>query len=309
MLLAVSAAGAMLWAYGIAVLQPLTEPGSPWWEMAQNNSYWARDLRWGAIVAACLALVVLAGGARWPARAVAAGGLGWVAVDLLMDRADPGRSALVPTLLAAAVLTTAAAAACAWAGRRGERRPRALRTAAVVAVATSVMMLSVVSPSGEEPQLAPTRLVVVALLAVLALVAAQPRTPRRAAVSAAVALLWVLLVALPGDRMWWLIAVSGLLVAGIWWVGRQAADAGLTAAVVAGCAVGTPVILLVIVYATIVVGPQMTALAGNGSLNGDEDMLQALAGVLAGLVVARLLPGERRPAPAPPATEKVGTPF
>lgn len=310
-LLTIALAGAALWAYGIAVLQPLTEPDSRWWEMAQNNSYWARDLRWGGIVAACLALVVLAGGARRPALVVTGAGLGWITVDLLMDRADPGRPALLPALLASAALTAAAAVACARAGRRAEPSTRALGTAAVIGVLTSVSLLTVESPSDAEPQLPPTRLAVVLLHIALALIAtltaAAPLTGARAAVTTGVALTWAALAAFfpgnpPGERIWLFIALSGLAVAGIWWVSHPSANGGVVAAVFLCAALATPIIFVAIVYGTIVIGPVLTELAGNEPLNGDEDMILALGGVLSGLTVSRAARWARRTLLASPAT-------
>jgi hypothetical protein len=107
-------AGAALWAYGIAVLQPLCEPGSPFWEYAENNSYWARDVRWAAILAVS---AVLASVVRSPAAAAI--GVTWLGADLALDRIDPGRPALVPALLAAGLVVTALALL-------GRRRPRRL---------------------------------------------------------------------------------------------------------------------------------------------------------------------------------------
>ncbi|AEV83863.1 hypothetical protein ACWT_2578 [Actinoplanes sp. SE50] len=292
---AVAVGGAALWAYGIAVLQPLTEPDSRWWEMAQNSSYWARDLRWGAIVASCLALIVLAGGARWPTRGVAAGGVGWIVVDLLMDRADPGRPALPLTLGVGVLVVATAAVVCTRCGRRTSLRPPVLRTVAVIGVLSAISMLGVGSPSGGEPQLPPTRLAVVLLHIVLAwiatLTAAAPVAASRAAATTGVALGWVVLTVFfahspPDALVWLLLAGSGLFVAGIWSVGHPSAPAGLRAAVTISGALIIPIMCMVIGYATIIIGPDMTRMAGNESLNGDEDMLLGLAGVLAGLAVA-----------------------
>ncbi|MEU7399577.1 hypothetical protein, partial [Streptomyces albogriseolus] len=57
--LLLSAAAVVLWAYGVTVLQPLTEPIGPWSErLPGNNAYWARDLRFMAIMAVALGLVL-----------------------------------------------------------------------------------------------------------------------------------------------------------------------------------------------------------------------------------------------------------
>ncbi|MDT5031461.1 MAG: hypothetical protein QOC94_1632, partial [Actinoplanes sp.] len=58
--LGVAWAAAALWAYGMTVLQPLNEAGSPYFDGSLgNNTYWAREVRWAAILAGVAALIVV----------------------------------------------------------------------------------------------------------------------------------------------------------------------------------------------------------------------------------------------------------
>ncbi|MEV1145777.1 hypothetical protein, partial [Micromonospora sp. NPDC049799] len=99
--LTLAVVAAALWAVGMTVLQPLTEPIGPWPEtLPPIDTYWARDLRFAAIVAAVLGLVLAGrGDRRWSAPAVVLGGL-WAAADVAVDRVDPDGAG--PTVLLAA---------------------------------------------------------------------------------------------------------------------------------------------------------------------------------------------------------------
>ncbi|MER7282143.1 hypothetical protein ABT369_47715 [Dactylosporangium sp. NPDC000244] len=84
-------AGAVFWAVGLTRLQSLTEPVGE--EVASNNTYWARDLRWMAIVAVAVAFVVAArssaaGLGRVRSWCLVAGFTVVVAADLVCDRLD-----------------------------------------------------------------------------------------------------------------------------------------------------------------------------------------------------------------------------
>ena len=149
-------------------------------------------------------------------------------------------------------------------------------------------------------------LALIAALTVTALTADGPQRTARAAVATIVAVAWAALAALfpgnpPGERVWLFLALSGLLVAGIWWLGNPAADRPTTAAVVVAGTLATPVVFVVTVYGTIVLGPLLTGLAGNEALNGDEDMIPAVGSLLSGLLVARSVLAVRRPGHRVPA--------
>src|SRR5690349_19519321 len=88
-LISLAAVSAAVWAYGMVVLQPLSEPGGPD-AYGSNNTYWARELRWGALIALLVAVLAQAGGSRRALRVTVAGATGWLAADLVLDRIDPG---------------------------------------------------------------------------------------------------------------------------------------------------------------------------------------------------------------------------
>ncbi|GAA0496292.1 hypothetical protein Ade02nite_17390 [Paractinoplanes deccanensis] len=55
-----AAASAAAWALGVTVFQPLSEPSGPG-ALGENNTYWARELRWAALLAAAIVAAVAAG--------------------------------------------------------------------------------------------------------------------------------------------------------------------------------------------------------------------------------------------------------
>jgi hypothetical protein len=202
--------GAALWAYGIAVLQPLCEPGSPLWDGAQNNTYWARDVRWSAILAVVAALVAAARGSARRGIAAAGAGLIWIGADLVLDRIDPGRPALMPATVTAGVILTGVAVVLAvapssWfdpflssrstpsqtsgpsarfasrdaavAALRSRRRSVLLSRVAMTCLVAALSVANLESPSDSEPQLRPSRLAAYALLTLAALMCALGALP------------------------------------------------------------------------------------------------------------------------------------
>ena len=273
-------AGAALWAYGIAVLQPLCEPGSPYWEYAENNSYWARDVRWAAILAVAAGLAAAAGRSWVVATAVPG-----VAADLVLDRIDPGRPALMPAaLIAGVVVSVAAVVAARRSPRPGGRPLAAWIVAACVLGAGMIRFLE--SPSDSEPQLGPARLAAAAVLTAAAVLCVGTRLPAGA-----------------GPRRWVALATvpAGLALAG---PPVPAALALVLLAVVAGVALRLsepwpgPVrtVAALVAYGVVLVGVTallifvmlgaagpFTALAGNQAIDSaDSDMsLMLLAVVVA----------------------------
>ncbi len=103
-----------LWAVGMTVWQPLTEPVGPWSErLPEASTYWARDLRFLALMAVASGLVLAGAGRRsWLVPAVLLGG-GALAVDVAVDRVDPtgpGATALLVVAGWLAVGSTVASA-------------------------------------------------------------------------------------------------------------------------------------------------------------------------------------------------------
>ncbi|MBO4164061.1 hypothetical protein [Micromonospora antibiotica] len=90
------------WAVGMTRWQPLTEPAGPWSERLPGaHTYWARDLRFLALVAVVSGLVLAGGGRRsWALPAVLLGGAA-LAADVAVDRADPTGPGATVLLVAA----------------------------------------------------------------------------------------------------------------------------------------------------------------------------------------------------------------
>src|SRR5689334_1253223 len=158
-----AAAAAALWAIALTVWQPLTEPvGS-----AENNSYWVREVRFMAIVAVVCGLVLVFRGALIRSVLTAVGSLGWVGVDLWLDRLDvAGRGVTIRTVVIAVGVVLAAGLAGLWRSRQPNRY--VLTLAAAVAAALSPVAAATTSPADTEPGLNPSALVLGGLLAVLA---------------------------------------------------------------------------------------------------------------------------------------------
>ncbi|MCF0091646.1 hypothetical protein [Micromonospora sp. MH99] len=308
--LLLAAAAVLIWAVGMAVWQPLTEPIGPWSErLPGNNAYWARDLRFVAIVAIVLGLLLAGRGQlRWGAPAVVLGGL-WIAADVAIDRADPaGTGSTVLLAVYGAAVLGVLAAVLVWRdrGRPPTTDRRVLTGAACVAGVLAVVAAGIESPTDREPELTPaafaTGVLLVALTVVVALAAAPARTRGRRLLAVglgAVAIGGVALVRAvpPGPRILPMIALGAVLLTGVtllaWdWPGgrpawRQHALAGLAALV------GPVPMLLAAAVAMMVllpVGATFTALAGNSPINSaDSDLLLSLAGLLAGLGMGLLL--------------------
>ncbi|RLP88599.1 hypothetical protein EAD89_16295 [Micromonospora sp. BL4] len=309
--LLLSAAAALLWAIGMTVLQPLTEPIGPWSErLPGNNAYWARDLRFTAIVAVVLGLVLAGRGRlRWTGPAVLLGGL-WLAADVTIDRADPTGAG--PTVLLAAVgcAVLGAVAAVPWWRERdatGAGTDRwALTGAACVAGVLTMVATGIESPTDREPELNPaafaTGVLLVALTIGAALAAAPARTRARCVLAAGLGVAAVAGVGLirtipPGPRALPELALGAVLLTGVtllawdWPGGRPSWRRHAVAALAA--LVGPTVLLLVVAIVMIVllpVGAMFTALAGNSPINAaDSDVLYSLIGLLAGLGMGLLL--------------------
>ncbi|MEU8127673.1 hypothetical protein AB0B68_10695 [Micromonospora sp. NPDC049049] len=324
--LILSAAAVALWAYGMTTWQPLTEPLGPWSEhLPGNNAYWARDLRFMAIMAVPLGLVLAGRGQmRWSGPAVVLGGC-WIAADVAVDRADLiGVGATVRLAVAGyAVLGVVAALLLWWeravppmgepdtesARERGATpatNRRVLTGAACVAGVLTLVAAGMESPTDREPELHQGALATAALLVALAVGAALAAAPARtrvrvglAAGLTVVAVLgvgWVRATA-PGTRLLPEAALGAVLLTGVtllawdWPGGRPIWRHHALAALIA--LVG-PVVFLVATAISMMIlmpiGAAFTALAGNSPINSaDSDLLVSLVGLLAGLGMAVLL--------------------
>ncbi|MEU7614591.1 hypothetical protein AB0B27_00530 [Micromonospora rifamycinica] len=184
-----AALAVLLWSVGMTAWQPLTEPVGPWSERLPGaHTYWARDLRFLALIAVVSGLLLAGGGRRpWILPAVLLGG-GALAADVAVDRADltgPGATALLVAAgwLAVGITATLGVRRDAAPGR--ERAVAAGRDRAVAAglpVVTAVSALVAVltrSPTDREPELGPAALVTGLLLLALTVAGALAAAPGR----------------------------------------------------------------------------------------------------------------------------------
>lgn len=304
--LLLAAVAALLWALGMTVLQPLTEQVGPWPEALRgNNAYWARDLRFTAIVAAVAGLVLAGGGGRrwiWPALLL--GGV-WVAVDVAVDRVDPTGAGATLLLAAAGCAAVAATALFAVRRQRGGRNRRALVVTASITGVLVLVAAGIESPTDREPELnraaAVTALLLLAVTLGCALAAAPAWHPVRQRMAVGTGALAAAGIALartmpPGERTTALVLLGGVVLTGVtllawdWPDGRPVWRWHGVAALAS--LVGPYALLLIVVLLTYPfdLGGALTALAGNIAINSaDSDVLLSLTGVVAGLGMALLL--------------------
>ncbi|MEH0818568.1 MULTISPECIES: hypothetical protein [unclassified Micromonospora] len=336
--LLLAAAAVVLWAVGMTVLQPLTEPIGPWPErLAGTNTYWARDVRFLAVALVVLGLALAGGGDRRWIRPALVLGAGAVVADLLLDRADVTGVPATVLLVAGGWVVTGALAAFlvrrhGWPGRPVHwQRRRALGMAAAVAATLVVVAGGLESPTEREPELIPACLAaaLLSLAASLGCALAAAPAPGR------IRWRWVLGLALAGvvglaagrllpsgHRLGPLFALGVVLLTGttlLSWDRPGGRPPWRRHAMAAAAALlGLPAVglLALLVQAALPVGAVLTARAGNIAVGTtDTDVLFSLAGVLTGLVLGLLLAwpnalghpagGQPRPAgpPAPPGPD------
>ncbi|MBL7255872.1 hypothetical protein [Paractinoplanes lichenicola] len=265
-LLPVPIAAAVLWAL---MFRPLTEP-------AGNNSYWVRELRWAALIALVLVLIVLAQGGRRTTYGALGVGVAWLAADIAIDRAGLSTIGL-------ALGATAAGLAC-WAVVTTlpfVREPNVPLAVAIVAAVASGLATATESPTGTEPALALGSAATGSLLALTAVLAAGAGA-RAAAL--AVAAPWLLRYALPepsGVRWLAVFAFTVLLIGLL---------AGRARAALAAVVIPLMLLPLVLLSALLPSGRLLTALAGHPPIGpGDEDVVLIVLAVPIGVVLARTM--------------------
>jgi len=218
---------AVFWGINLAVWQRSTEQSSGlvYFSIAENNTYWARDLRFCAIVAIALAMILAGRGGRLSRWAGPAVGAAWIAADLILDRADVGGVAAA-AILAVAGGVTAVGATVAVLRRTTDAVPhhRSLVLAAAIAAALAPLAAGMESPTDTEAALTPAALTLGVLLAVLApalaLAAAPVRSAPRVATTGAVAVaaaggLALTRVLEPGSRLAPMMMLGAVLLAGV----------------------------------------------------------------------------------------------
>ncbi|GIF96400.1 hypothetical protein Cci01nite_14940 [Catellatospora citrea] len=301
-------AGAVTWALGSAVYQPIMEPPGSWYDSGavqrtlESNTYWPRELRHLAILLALAGILVLC---RTAPRAIAVGAVatgGWFAADVLLDRFD------VRGTVTAVVLATAAAAyftaTAVIAGRlsRGDTGDPAVRHVVAGTLALlAVTALLVVTPWVEqitlrqlqvEAEMTVLKVVVCVLFAVLA-AATTGRPAARAGATLGFGLVAVVagvFVAVGEYQFIYspalLIAVAAAMVAVA--APRVRSIAGLVGMTVIS-AVCTVASFAVLAIGGMLVGSLLTSLAGNPPINSaDTDISAPLVMTALGVAMSLL---------------------
>ena len=184
-----TASATIAWVFGMVVWEPVSEPARPWTSgvVGENNTYWARDLRWALIMAAVTGVIVAVGGSRWRSWAAVAGGVVWLFVDALCVRLAHER-AVAPLVIAAVFLV-----ASLWLALKPGARPGRgwLVVAAYVCAALVPQAAAMQSPDDTEHDLlvggAVTAAILLLAMITAALAAASARTKRRTTAAVCVA--------------------------------------------------------------------------------------------------------------------------
>ncbi|MGY0232929.1 hypothetical protein [Longispora urticae] len=296
--------GVVLWSVDLTLLQPLTEPDKPWHDLSgENNTYWARDLRWAAIPLVVAGLVLaFRGDRRWAAFATC-GGVAWFGVDIALDRFDvegPVAAAVTAVLVVVLVTAVAVVGLREISGRYSTGAERApLLIAGSVPASLVPIVATIESPTDTEAGLTWMSLgvgVLAAVLAVALAVAAAPSRTRGRVLSAVVVTLAAagavtyLRFLPPGDRMPEVLVLAGVLLAAFVALAHdRPAPVGWLA--YAGLALVLGVVfpvVFVVLFLLSMYGFQLadlfTALAGNPLVNAaDEDAVTSLVAVWIGL--------------------------
>ncbi|MBG0569197.1 hypothetical protein [Actinoplanes aureus] len=303
-LLGSAAASAVAWALGVTVLQPLSEPTGPD-AFAEDNTYWARELRWGALIALLLVLILLARGGRWTTWGVLVSGCAWLAVDVGLDRIDYnsdstklGIGAAAAALICCAVVMVVPAVP----------RPNALLAVAMVAAVASGMATATESPTDVEPALNTGSAAVGSLLALVAVAAAvqtagpvdRPGVRTTVAVGIlALATPWLLRHVWPqpsGARLLVTFAFAVLLVVVVVALAKTRPgprqDRYSYGVVAAIAVVALPMMLwpLALLALVVQIGRPFTELAANTPIHSaDADAVMIVLTIPMGLILARTL--------------------
>jgi hypothetical protein len=282
-------AGAGLWAVDLTRVDQATEPVRPWADyFAQNNEYWARDLRVMAIVGALAGLLLALNGRWWAVAPVSAAA--WFGADMLLDRYDVHGTVVVGAV-ASLLLTVAALAGRQRGPARNPRR--VLLSAAFLAAASAPVAAATTSPTDSEATLTPLSGGVAALLAVAAIgcglgagdmtrrryVAAAAAVPLAAGGVVALRLVGPAAQAIPivvffGGAFLGLIAVIGGAARPL-----QALTVGVLSQLVGG------IVGALVLFATEPLAAMWTAAAGDPAVNpADEDVLVSVSGLVTAVV-------------------------
>lgn len=300
--LGVTASAAIAWVFGMVVWEPVSEPVRPWTidVAGENNTYWARDLRWALIMAAVTGVIVAVGGSRRRSWMAVAGGVVWLFVDALCVRLVHG-NAVAPTGIAAVFLLAAL-----WLSLHpGARAARGWLVVATYVCAVLVPVAAgMESPGDSERDLfvggAVTAVIVLLGMVAAALAAAPSRTTRRATAAVAVTLVGSALIGFvraDDDSFWRGVTLGVISLAGAWMLTRpQPKLRDLPTDI--GLFVGIGTLAFAAVFMAFVIfdlgaplGQLVTRIAGVPAINdSDTDMIvssvAATMGILFGVAAA-----------------------
>ena len=297
--------GATLWAVAVTVLQTPSEP--PPTDLAENNTYWVRDVRWMAILAVVGALILVFRGDRIRSGLAALAVPGWLGLDLWLDRID----AAGPTATRWAVVLGCVVVFAAFLVERlspGEPDRWVLAIGAAVAAATAPAAVAIESPTDTEAALTRSALILGWLLTAVAVGCAlsaasegglrHGRLAVGVAVTAASGVLLVRAVPIDAvpidDPILPLLALMAVLSAGVAmvylpWPGfrRAVTRYGLLGIGAMGAYAVFAVPFLVLAQP---VAAWVTQIAGNPPVNAaDSDTITALLGLPIGVVFGLFL--------------------
>lgn len=290
---AVAVLAAVWWGVGVTVVQPATQPD----EIASNNSYWARDMRFMLIVLALAAFVWAVAGDERRAWSGLAGAVVWIGADIALDRAEvAGTGAAV----AVSVVAVAMVAGAWFLASRAEPRPGrvALVLASSVAAVVAGLGAGMQSPTDTEATLTVSGLLVGLLGAAVALGCVWTLAPTGHVTSFGVVAV-VLVVAIrlvspeqPALLLGVLLATMLVAVLGVRATGVSGVNMWVSVFIGAFVAVlcsGTASVMFDFI---VPFGEPLTALAGSPPVNAaDEDMLYTGVAVLTGLATGGVIAG------------------
>ncbi|MFE9688981.1 hypothetical protein [Micromonospora sp. NPDC005806] len=316
--------GVAIWALATAIYQPLMQPDGFWTdsstgqafpEVGSNNTYWPRDIRQLAILLAFGGVILIC---RANVRGIVAGAIamiGWLGVDIWLDRIDVAGGSTATWLAVAGIAvfsTTAVVAARVSAGQGGPPLARHLSAAVTAVLATATM---VVTTPWDEPVTNPDQiqvenglsmlkagLVAMFIATAIGLVAVQLTAVRTRRVAT-----FVVVAALAA---WLATASHGPLLP----VGLIGMPVAVTIAVAAArevplirllpiaiaCCVALLPAMIILYIAGSALGSAMTSLADNPPINAaDTDLSIAFTGLVLGLLLASISYVMTLPAPKP----------
>jgi len=304
--LSISWGAVVVWAVGLTVMQPMTEPHR---QLADayggNNTYWARDARWTAVVIIAVGLILAARGNRLVTLLAGGGGAAWLGVDTWLDRLDITG---VPAT-AACIGVGGAVVTAAWflSGRRdlAAHRTILIMTAALAAVLASTAVGLTGPEDVDPPVIRVTAALLTVLLTALTLGCASSASPPgrpspRIVLAFAIGAMLLLLLAFatmyaaPAGFFFVVTGLASLLLSAvIVLTARTHVPDGSPTSVAAACLAISfiqPVLFLLTLLISMMGWPSdfadaLTRLAGNPSINtADEDLLMTLVAIPVGLV-------------------------